>query len=119
MIPVIPRGEVEWFMLGQAQAAQESNWIEEIGASLSATHPDLHVLIDPPVDPYAASFLDVWSDRKPTRLVIEWRAGFGIGISRFLTGATTLEYGEGPQEIYRSLDEAQGRIEELVNSLFA
>ena len=78
-------------------------WIEE-------HFPGLHADLDAPGDPEGEWWLDL--EREGRRVTVQWRPdrGFGLSASLFEAG-----YGEGPDEVVETLEQAKTRLSELLN----
>lgn len=84
------------------------NAIEHLGQSVTDRFPSAKLAFDPPGRPDGPWFLDILLGDHS--LVIEWRPERGFGI----TSKREPAYGEGPDEVYADLAEAEGRVRILL-----
>jgi DNA-binding XRE family transcriptional regulator len=84
------------------------NAIETLAKRLAARFPEAQMSIDRPSKRKGSWWLDVNLEGHPA--VVEWHPRKGFGVS---TGAAQ-GYGEGPDEIYRSLESAFTRVSNLL-----
>jgi DNA-binding XRE family transcriptional regulator len=86
------------------------NPIETLQRDVLAALPGTSARLDAPRDPSAGWFLDLVADAH--RVSVEWRARTGFGVS---AGAEP-GFGEGPEEVYRGVPAATGRVLELLRN---
>jgi hypothetical protein len=88
------------------------NEFEKLCRSIEDFAPDARIAIDAPSSPTGSWWGDVtWRER---RAIIEWRPGRGFGVSAADGG-----YGEGPDVLAASRDEALARVLKLLGAVAA
>jgi len=88
------------------------NPIDLLSQHIREDWPTAHVTMARPRHPKGVWSLDVI--HAVTGLVIQWGPESGFGVSRL----DTESYGEGPDENFSTLDEAESRIKHLLNPIY-
>ncbi|WP_162601255.1 transcriptional regulator [Occallatibacter savannae] len=86
------------------------NPIQRLQQAIQGAHPQAQMSLEPPLRDQGVWLLDI--DHKDKKLAIEWsqRTGFGISGVGFET------FGESADERFGSVEEARGRIDELLST---
>ena len=86
------------------------NLIKALHEHIQRTHPKATADFTPPLDADGLWSLDV--DLADKHLAIQWSAATGLGVSN----TSDENFAEGPDEVFRSLDEAQHRVDQLLTT---
>jgi hypothetical protein len=86
------------------------NPLNELAARLKKSFPDARLNFSEPAAPGGVGFLDI--SYRGNVLEVQWQEGWKFGVS----SPEGHGYGERPDEVYGTVEEAAGRIAELLGS---
>jgi DNA-binding XRE family transcriptional regulator len=84
--------------------------LSELAARLRQTFPDARLAVSEPVAPDGVGFLDI--SHGDHALAVQWQEKWHFGVS----SPEGHGYGEKPDEVFRTVDEAAARITDLLKS---
>jgi transcriptional regulator with XRE-family HTH domain len=84
------------------------NLINDLYSYVKGRYPDATVELAPPLRPDGIWSLDV--DLSDRHFTVEWSASMGFGFS----SVGDANFGEAADEVFQSLDQAQGRVDQLM-----
>jgi len=84
--------------------------IEQLRKHIKTRHPQAALTLTSPLNKEGVWYIDLTYGDK--RLAIEWSLGTGFGVSSLPSDS----YGERPDETYKSVEDAQRRISELLTT---